>query len=50
MLLPLLLREMSAQAHLGGVVDSGPDHCNKVSTAIKRVVIVLPVEGLAINL
>lgn len=49
-LLPLLLREMSVQGYLGDIVGSVPDHRNKVSTAIKCVVIFLLTEDLAINL
>ena len=43
-------RIQSNTADLGGTAGSGPDLCDKVSIAIKLVIIFLLVEGLAFNL
>lgn len=36
--------------HISDIASFIPDHCSKVSVTIKRVIIFLPVEGLAFKL
>lgn len=44
------MRWIWVPGHLGDIVRSVPDHCSKVSIAMKQVLILLLVEGLAYNL
>lgn len=45
-----MAEEIQLQAYLGDIVGSFPEHRNNMSIAIKRVIIFLLVESLALNL